>query len=147
MIKNAFFRVNTPTVSHETIDGEAVIINLDSGNYYSLTAAGSTIWSLIAKGTSMDEICRCVCQAYQGERSEIERGVQELLSQLQQEDLIVSMDPLGAIQGGASDVIKIAGERELFQSPKLEKYTDMQELLLLDPVHDVDDMGWPQKPE
>ena len=28
--------MNTPTVTHETIDGEAVIINLDSGNYYSL---------------------------------------------------------------------------------------------------------------
>lgn len=27
----------------------------------------------------------------------------------------------------------------------LTKYTDMQELLLLDPVHEVDDEGWPSR--
>jgi hypothetical protein len=32
-----------------------------------------------------------------------------------------------------------------FQPPTLESYNDMQDLLLLDPIHDVDDMGWPQK--
>jgi hypothetical protein len=26
----------------------------------------------------------------------------------------------------------------------LNKYSDMQELLLLDPIHDVDDAGWPK---
>jgi hypothetical protein len=42
-MSNQRFRVNTPTVTHETIDGEAVIINLDSGNYYSLIEVGSFI--------------------------------------------------------------------------------------------------------
>jgi hypothetical protein len=32
-----------------------------------------------------------------------------------------------------------------YQEPKLGKYTDMQELLLLDPVHEVDEAGWPNK--
>lgn len=32
-----------------------------------------------------------------------------------------------------------------FQPPALESYTDMQDLLLLDPIHEVDEMGWPQK--
>jgi hypothetical protein len=27
----------------------------------------------------------------------------------------------------------------------LERYTDMQELLLLDPIHDVDQTGWPRR--
>ena len=27
----------------------------------------------------------------------------------------------------------------------LGKYTDMQELLLLDPVHEVDEAGWPNR--
>jgi hypothetical protein len=29
-------------------------------------------------------------------------------------------------------------------APVLEKYTDMQELLLLDPIHDVEEAGWPK---
>lgn len=32
-----------------------------------------------------------------------------------------------------------------FEPPVLEKYTDMQDLLLLDPIHEVDDTGWPKR--
>jgi hypothetical protein len=30
-----------------------------------------------------------------------------------------------------------------FEAPVLQKYTDMQDLLLLDPIHDTDETGWP----
>ena len=30
-----------------------------------------------------------------------------------------------------------------FTAPVVEKYTDMAELILLDPVHDVSALGWP----
>ena len=40
-------RVNRPTVISETIDGEAVVINLDSGHYYSLDGTAGEIWSLV----------------------------------------------------------------------------------------------------
>ncbi len=30
-----------------------------------------------------------------------------------------------------------------YEEPKLGKHTDMQELLLLDPVHEVGETGWP----
>jgi hypothetical protein len=33
-----------------------------------------------------------------------------------------------------------------FQPPLFEKFTDMEAMLLLDPVHDVDDEGWPHMP-
>jgi hypothetical protein len=147
MRENSSFRVNTPTVSHETIDGEAVIINLDSGNYYSLTEAGSTIWGLIVARQSVDGICQCICDTYEGERSEIENGVQELLTQLQQENLVVSTESIESPTLAAADVAISRIDRTRFQQPVLQKFTDMQELLLLDPVHDVDDMGWPRKPE
>ena len=31
----------------------------------------------------------------------------------------------------------------LFTTPTLEIFSDMQDILLLDPVHDVDERGWP----
>src|SRR4029453_18290840 len=94
---NQRFRVNTPTVTHETIDGEAVIINLDSGNYYSLVDVGSFIWGLIEQGVSASDAQNLVSQTYQGNAVEIDRGVQDLFAQLQQESLIVPVD-------GASDL-------------------------------------------
>lgn len=147
-MSNQRFRVNTPTVTHETIDGEAVIINLDSGNYYSLVEVGSFIWGLVEKGASASEVQNSVLQTYQGNAQDIDRGVQELLAQLQQENLIVALD--GAVE--AFDLTKLdqelpfnnSHEKPLFNPPLLHKYSDMQELLLLDPIHDVDEAGWPK---
>ena len=31
-----------------------------------------------------------------------------------------------------------------YSAPLLETYTDLEDLMLLDPVHDVDDKGWPR---
>ena len=141
------FRINTPTVTHETIDGEAVIINLDSGNYYSLVEAGSFIWGLFEKGASASEIQNLVFQTYQGDAADIDRGVQELLAELQQENLIVPVDAVEAFDPAQLDQVVTANnghEKPSFNPPSLQKYSDMQELLLLDPIHDVDDTGWPK---
>ena len=141
---NQRFRVNTPTVTHETIDGEAVIINLDSGNYYSLVDAGSLIWALIERGASASEVQNLVQQTYQGDVTDIDQGVHELLAELQQEDLIVPVDSSPATD--LTDVMPSTNghEKPLFNAPSLNKFSDMQELLLLDPIHDVDDAGWPK---
>ena len=34
-----------------------------------------------------------------------------------------------------------------FDPPRLEKYSDMQDYLLIDPIHEVDEPGWPAKRE
>jgi Coenzyme PQQ synthesis protein D (PqqD) len=138
---NQRFRVNTPTVTHETIDGEAVIINLDSGNYYSLVEAGSLIWAIVERGASASEVQDLVQQSYDGDASDIDQGVQELLVQLQQENLIVPVDGTPAVD--LTDLHNGHGKLP-FRAPLLNKFSDMQELLLLDPIHDVDDTGWPK---
>jgi coenzyme PQQ synthesis protein D (PqqD) len=140
---NQRFRVNTPTVTHETIDGEAVIINLDSGNYYSLVDVGSFIWGLVEKGASAGEVQDVILQAYQGDATDVDRGVQDLLAQLQQENLIVPADD--SVTFDNEQVLSSNGhEKPAFNAPLLHKYSDMQELLLLDPIHDVDEAGWPK---
>ena len=144
-MSNQRFRVNTPTVTHETIDGEAVIINLDSGNYYSLVDVGSFVWGLIEKGASQSDVRNVVLQSYQGNDSDVDRGVEELLAQLQQENLIVPVDGTGTLDLAQLELPSNNGhEKPSFNPPLLHKYSDMQELLLLDPIHDVDDAGWPK---
>jgi coenzyme PQQ synthesis protein D (PqqD) len=145
------FRVNSPAITYETIDGEAVIINLVTGNYYSVVDSGAIIWNLVDKNATVSEIIEYMTAAYPGCGSDIERTVEELVAQLQEENLIV---PLAAEEGLAfkpSDRLNMSSsgnERAAYQAPVLEKYTDMQDLLLLDPIHEVDEMGWPRaKPD
>ena len=141
---NQRFRVNTPTVTHETIDGEAVIINLDSGNYYSLVDAGSFIWALVDKGASASELQELIQQSYEGDATDIDQGLQELLAQLQQENLIVPVDGAPAVDLTDLTASHNGHGKPSFKAPSLNKFSDMQELLLLDPIHDVDDAGWPK---
>ena len=144
-MNNQRFRVNTPTVTHETIDGEAVIINLDSGNYYSLVDAGSFIWGLVENGATVNEVQNQVLHTYDGAPADIDRGVQELMTQLQQENLIVPVNGVAEASDLTATMPSSNGhEKPSFTPPLLHKYSDMQELLLLDPIHDVDDAGWPK---
>ncbi len=42
--------------------------------------------------------------------------------------------------------VNISTSKDDFTNPVLEKFTDMADLLLLDPIHEVDESGWPNKP-
>ena len=45
----------------------------------------------------------------------------------------------GSAAGGNRDSAKIP-----FEPPRLERYTDMKDYFLLDPIHEVDSAGWPR---
>ena len=140
------FRINTPGVIHETIDDEVVIIEFDSGNYYSLDMAGAAIWGFVASGAAVGGIVEGIVNRYQGSRADIEDAVNRLIAEFQQEGLIVpdtGENPASLqvhedrVESGPET------ERPHFEAPSLHKYTDMQDLLLLDPIHEVDEEGWP----
>lgn len=140
------FRINRPAVVHEIFDDEAVIINLDSGNYYSLDRAGADIWGFVESGATVSEIVEAITRRYDGTRVDVENAVDRLIFELQQEDLIVPAEAKG-LESASKHNPRVETdpevERLLFQIPVLHKYTDMQDLLLLDPIHEVDEMGWP----
>src|SRR5262245_4625745 len=58
------FVVNSPSVVSEVIDGEVVIMNLTSGNYYSSERAGAAIWGWIEEGRSLAAIERLLSTRY-----------------------------------------------------------------------------------
>lgn len=143
---NSHFRINTPQVIQEIIDGEAVMINLDTGSYYSIDKLGAEIWGLIESFASVEEIVKWIANRYEGDIEIIENAVKKLINELQEEHLIVTVDATrseSAVNGILKQRTNAGKERLRFESPFLHKYNDMQDLLLLDPIHDVDEMGWP----
>jgi hypothetical protein len=135
-------RVNAPQVIHEAIDGEVIVIDLSSGNYYSLKGSGADVWQLI-EGTASGSQIVSTLESHYGTNGEIEAAVSSFLAQLEQEGLTAPAEAgEGAPNGDASGwkPTKDGG----FEAPVLEKFTDMQDLVLLDPVHEVDATGWPQ---
>lgn len=136
------FRINNPTIIHEIIEGEAVIINMEMGHYYSIDQTGAGIWELVDKRASSDEIIESITQCYAGDPKTIQSSVLDFLAELQREKLIVPASKETDEQTYSGNVITPA-DRPPFTQPELHKYTDMQDLLLLDPIHEVDESGWP----
>jgi hypothetical protein len=137
------YRVNSPHIISETIQGEVIVIHLETGSYYSLRDSGAAIWNLIEQGVPPDDVVEALSARYEGSSKEIEASTMRLLEELRAEGLVA---PAEADENGravAAAEAPPASERSPFEPPKLEKFTDMQDLILLDPVHEVDARGWP----
>ena len=133
--------VRSPAVVHETIDGEAVIINLESGAYFSAEGASAIAWQQIAGGASAADLIAVIGERYEGGAAEIGTAVAQFIAQLSQEGLIRPAEPADGAPAAAP--APPPGAKPAFKELSLRIFTDLQELLLLDPIHDVDEVGWP----
>lgn len=138
-----WFQLNSPTVVCDVVHDEVVIVNLESGAYYSTEQAGTTIWQYLNQGRNVGEIITALSNHYLADIGEIEKNVHALISQLLHEGLIVA----GKGTPPATPNSRLEGSdqpyKETFIEGVLHKFNDMEDLLLLDPVHEVNEIGWP----
>jgi Coenzyme PQQ synthesis protein D (PqqD) len=136
-----WYRVDPRKVAHETIDGEVIMIHLLIGSYYSLRGAGADIWDSLASGRDRAQTLAFLEQRYEGDPQLIAETVDDLAKELEKEELL---EPAADGANGANGAPPAAvAERKPFEVPALEKYTDMQDFLLVDPIHETDETGWP----
>lgn len=141
------FKPNAPAVVSEIIDGEAVIMHLKSGNYYSTEHIGSQVWALIEQGVSRRQILDGLAARYAVAPAELAATLDAFLAELLAQDLVREM-AVEAQSPMPVDLALLNGGARPFAAPALNVYSDMKDLLLLDPIHDVDEVGWPKpKPE
>ena len=140
MSLSARFRPAGPRVIHETFDDEVVIVNLDSGRYYSTQQAGADVWQLLVAGRTVGEMATHLAQHYDASPEAMSEPIALFCEQLAAESLVMSADeaPVGATLPTLAD-----RGRRAFVAPRLQVFTDMQDLLLLDPIHEVGPQGWP----
>jgi Coenzyme PQQ synthesis protein D (PqqD) len=137
------YRVNRPKVIFEAFEDETVLINLDSGSYYSFSGSGTLIWDLISSGHSVPKVTAKLQKQFPDDAAQVESGVRDFIAELINENLILEQDVEAS--GANGQIEQPAPRKNLirFERPFLQKYSDMQELLLLDPIHEVDETGWP----
>jgi hypothetical protein len=133
--------VNSPSVVSETIDGELVVMNLETGNYFSSVGAGALVWSCIERRLPEASIVAALSAAFEVQADVAGRDLAAFVAQLRVERLIRD----GSATEGA--VPTLAGPRAAYAAPELKVYSDMKDLLMLDPIHDVAPEGWPTLPD
>lgn len=136
--RDAPLRAASANVHSKVFDDEVVILDMKSGAYFSLRGAGVDVWKLIEANASVAMISEALGERYEAPSSEIATALDSLLGELAESGLVVADTSLDPSRPAAQ-----AAEKVPFAAPQIERFTDMQELLLLDPIHEVDDSGWP----
>src|SRR5262245_32598882 len=112
-------------------------MNLATGAYFSTRQTGSLLWGWIEQGISFSAMIRSLEAHYTTAPGEISQALERFLTELKEHGLIRELASNGA-RAGADPLLAIDG-KPVFVPPHLEVYTDMRDLLLLDPIHDVDE--------
>jgi hypothetical protein len=126
----AWFRVNSPAVVFDASADDIVIINLVSGRYFRLDAASSLAWNaLVASGS------RGAFVSSATNESDVLASIDDMIARLVAEELIVE---------APADAAAADPEPWTFAGFTLETFSDLEDILGLDPIHEVDpNKGWP----
>ena len=109
---------------------EAVVVQLRTGAYYALDPTATALWTRLWQGNTLGEAMDDPADGEQLTR------VLTLVRYLVQEELL----QFGAV---VPELTLEVGD--VFRCDGIEKFTDMADLLVLDPIHDIDldGDGWP----
>ena len=80
--------VKNEATAFRIIDKEAVILNLETGVYYSLNEVGTRVWELCDGSCSVKDITRAICEQFEVQEEQAERNILELVSDLLEEGLV-----------------------------------------------------------
>jgi hypothetical protein len=137
------YKINSPYVVSEVFaDNEAAIINLKTGTYHSLNKMATSLWTLVEKGANVDELEMFAFGNYEVENASVRTHLEQFLESLIKENLIVPTESESEFAAGVPIADSSSTAKLEYERPVLESYEDMQELLLLDPIHEVDETTW-----
>jgi hypothetical protein len=122
---------NRANVAAKVIDGEAIILDITRGAYYSTDGSGAVIWAALEQGHPLGAILGMLEARYDGDRREIEQHLERLTEELLSEGLVISSN--GHSPGAEEASGESGTPRQPFTPPTLHKYTEMGDLLALDP--------------
>ncbi len=134
--------VRRPDVIDEVFDGEAVIVNLRTGRYFAFDAPATQVWQAVVAGRPWPALADELPGAAGTDPASTRPVVARFLAELLTHELVAADGVIPEL-AQADDAAPAD-----FPAPSLQVFTDMEDLLQLDPIHDIDldGTGWPQAP-
>ena len=127
-----------PRLAADIFDGEYIIANLDTGLYYSVQGVAVQLLHSLPF-YDVDAVIRSFAEALPTEAAAIQSELPAIFQQLVDEQIVQQTGAAGTTANGAIQL------PEAYQPPRFNRYADMQDLLMLDPIHEVDEDGWSVK--
>ena len=136
------FRVRTEYVSAERVEGDVIAVNLRTGAYFSLSGPAADVWTAATSG--MRDWMGTLDSAY-GTTVPREQ-VDAFLASCEEHGLIEPMALDADAPSPAEPLACLPDDwpRGAWRAPVLEAFDDLQDLILVDPIHDASALGWPR---
>ena len=134
------FQFDHQRVISEVIDGEIVVVHFESGCYFSIRGTGADVCQLLSAGHTVPAIISQLATHHHLSESQIGPAVQQFIAKLAEEKLLASSS------GEVRQASPVKLSDEAYSPPKFDKFDDMADQLLLDPIHEIGEAGWPVRP-
>jgi hypothetical protein len=127
----------------DRFDSETFLVNFRNGRYYAMRGSATEIWTLLQNPQTAESIIKRLARTLGKLPSEATSEVSSFLDQLEAEGLASHSQTPPAAE---IDDLKATNDQG-YQSPVLEIFDDLSELIVIDPMHEVDnERGWPVQP-
>ncbi|WP_158988796.1 hypothetical protein [Mucilaginibacter sp. L196] len=124
-----------PRLAADVFDGEYIIANLDTGLYYSIQGlAVSMVKALPFQ--DQNQVIRLLADTFPENAITIETELSAILKELLNEEIVKQESTATST---SDPTYSLPSE---YVPSRFNRYADMQDLLMLDPIHDVDEDGW-----
>jgi hypothetical protein len=75
-------------IVYRDLQGEAVLLNLNTGTYFGLDPVGTRIWNLLQEQRSLQQILDCLLQEYDVTEAQCREDLLNLIGQMQEKGLV-----------------------------------------------------------
>jgi coenzyme PQQ synthesis protein D (PqqD) len=140
--RESAFVLQPQDVVLESFADETVAVHLGTGRYFSIDLIGAEVIELLGTGAPLGAIVDRLARRYRADATLVDDTVTQFVGRLLDEGLIQPAP--GAATTTLPEPERASAE---FRPPTISVYSDMEDLLLLDPIHDVDETGWPVRAE
>lgn len=126
------FRPASAEVIYKDFGDELVVANLETGLFYSLGGSAGLIWADLVAGHSGAAIASAFAEQ---DTNSVAAAIGSFIAGLVVEKLLVPAE--------ARDGTTLPPVSHTFATPTMERFDDLQGILLLDPIHDLGATAWP----
>ena len=131
------YKLNEEKMFYDMADGQAIVINFTTGMYYGTSSLGSAVLDALLAGAATADVLSAL-RALEGCPADMEQKLDDFVKALLEKEIIVSGETTGA--ACAIEASALADGFVL----TVDEFSEVQALILADPVHDVDvEQGWP----
>lgn len=139
------------SVSVERLDGETIAIDFVTGHFYSFRESAADILWLITHGVSISSFDDIIRKSFKvaEDSTTLTKDVTSFIENLIGLGLIDAVPSAAVATQVETQHLSLPDdyERDEWRSPLLISNDQLADLLMIDPIHDVTEDGWPDAPK